>query len=433
MNKMQNTGEFEAFRNAHRKKTGTILIVDDEDSYRKMISRILEQSGFQTLEAATTQEAMGFFKSCVIDVCLLDINMPGQSGDKFLKAVKHSYPDVAFIMSTGLGDVDMAARCQDLGAEDYLLKPFEGARLLIILNNVLERRRLAQDNKFYRTQMERKLKEQEEKLRHSHNLLVQQEKLAAIGQLAAGVAHEINNPLGFISSNLNTLQRYTGRISDFINRVLASDFLSPEQRLELQTLQTSMKIPAMLEDLPELVAETLDGTERINKIVQSLKSFSRMDDDRSQPVQVNDCLERAITVVWNEIKYVATVDKDLQDLPTIQGYPQQLSQAFMNLLVNAAHAITADGIIQVATAVVDENIQVVIKDNGCGIAAEHLPKIFDPFFTTKEAGKGTGLGMSITNDIIFKHGGTIDVHSVLQQGTTFTLSLPLTPRNSEHV
>ncbi len=420
------TDNLQNFREDIKKKTGTILIVDDEPSYLKMISHMLEKNGYETVQAGSTQEALLILKSYVIEVCLLDIQMPNQSGDKFLNTVKHSYPDVAFIMSTGNNDLDMAAKCHDMGADDYLLKPFNVERLLISLHNVLERRHLARENKYYRTQMEKKLEEQAEQLRSSHSMLIQQEKLAAIGQLAAGVAHEINNPLGFIYSNLSTLQIYTERISDYLDKVnLQSAHLPPEQLKELQLLQKNSKINTVLDDLPELLAETIDGAERIKKIIQSLKSFSRNDPDQSLPVCVNECLEKAITMVWNEIKYIAQIEKDLQTLPTIQGYPQQLSQVFMNLLINAVHAMSSNGLIRVTTTATDDAIRVTVSDNGSGIAPQHLHKIFDPFFTTKAPGKGTGLGMCIIKDIINKHEGSIDVSSTLGQGTTFTIHLPL--------
>ncbi|MCK4622776.1 MAG: PAS domain S-box protein [Desulfuromonadales bacterium] len=285
--------------------------------------------------------------------------------------------------------------------------------------------------------MEEKNSELEEayvQLKNSQLQILQQEKMASIGQLAAGVAHEINNPMGFITSNLTSLDRYFEKLSSYLEQLEAGlgQVENQARRDELKALKKKLKIAYLLEDIPELLSESSDGAARVRDIVQNLKSFSRIDQDGFNEVDVNDCLESTIKIAWNEIKYKATLERDFAPLPPLACYPQQLNQVFLNMLVNAAQAIEKQGVIRVRTRVENEKIQVAISDNGCGIPQESLSRIFEPFFTTKEAGKGTGLGMSISYDIIKKHRGEIQVASRVGQGTTFTISLPLGREEDSH-
>lgn len=256
--------------------------------------------------------------------------------------------------------------------------------------------------------------------------IVQQEKMASIGQLAAGVAHEINNPMGFISSNLGTMRKYLGRLAEHVAYVSnAIDSLpDDEYRQGIREQRKTLKIDYLIEDGRELIDESLEGAERVRSIVQNLKSFSRVDESECKPVDINDCLESTIKIVWNEVKYKATLVRDLETLPLIRCYPQQLNQVFMNLLVNASQAIETQGEIRVRTWHEGDSVYASVSDTGCGIPEEVLNRIFEPFFTTKDVGKGTGLGLSITYDIIKKHKGDIFVESRPGEGTTFTIRLP---------
>ncbi|MDD2337083.1 MAG: PAS domain S-box protein [Geobacteraceae bacterium] len=265
------------------------------------------------------------------------------------------------------------------------------------------------------------------KLKATQAKIVQQEKMASIGQLAAGVAHEINNPMGFISSNLGTMRKYLGRLAEhvaFISNAIDS-LPDDEFRQGLREQRKTLKIDYLIEDGKELIDESLEGAERVRSIVQNLKSFSRVDESECKPVDINDCLESTIKIVWNEVKYKATLVRDLETLPLIRCYPQQLNQVFMNLLVNASQAIEKKGEIRVRTWHEGESVYASVSDTGCGIPDGVLNRIFEPFFTTKEVGKGTGLGLSITYDIIKKHKGEIFVESRPGAGTTFTIRLPV--------
>lgn len=257
--------------------------------------------------------------------------------------------------------------------------------------------------------------------------VLQTEKMASIGQLAAGVAHEINNPIGFVTSNINTLGKYHERLNSYLSeqsRIL-SNSISPEQQAALDRLRAEMKIDHILTDSNQLIVETLDGTERVRKIVLDLKTFSHTDQGEYKSADLVACIESAINIVWNELKYKVTLERDFDEIPQIKCYPQQLNQVFVNLLVNASHAIQEKGVITIAAHVHNNTVLLTFSDTGSGISEEHLLHIFEPFFTTKEIGKGTGLGLSISYDIIKKHHGEISVTSEIGKGTSFLIMLPL--------
>lgn len=265
-------------------------------------------------------------------------------------------------------------------------------------------------------------------LKSTQSQMLHQEKMASIGQLAAGVAHEINNPIGFIMSNLNTLNKYASRLQKYhqqLDDVLNKVHLEQEIKDTLQQMRKKAKIDIIFEDLDDLLEESLDGTSRVSEIVQNLKTFSRVDDNEMKPTSLNGCLTSTLKVLHNELKYKATVSAELGEMPDIKGHFGELNQVFVNLLVNAGQAIEDNGEIQVKSWCDKETVCVSIADNGQGIPSENIPTIFEPFFTTKEVGQGTGLGLSIVYDIVKKHGGDIDVESTVDKGTVFTVRFPI--------
>ncbi len=271
-----------------------------------------------------------------------------------------------------------------------------------------------------------------EELKLTQAKILQQEKLASIGQLAAGVAHEINNPMGFISSNLGTLDKYLARIIEYtgVLGAVAENLHDIAVDDRLKTERKRLKIDVIIDDVKKLISESQDGAGRVKTIVQNLKSFSRVDQSQSMDADINECLETTLNIVWNELKYKATVKKEFGALPRAWCYPQQLNQVFMNLLVNAGQALEKQGDITIRTWADNGSIFISVSDTGLGIPEKIISKIFEPFFTTKEVGKGTGLGLSITYDIVKKHNGDISVQSEPGKGSTFTVRIPVVGKTS---
>jgi len=273
-----------------------------------------------------------------------------------------------------------------------------------------------------------------EQLEQAQNQLLQAEKMASLGQLAAGVAHEINNPIGYINSNLTSLEKYT---DELIRVMEVYQVMEPalEDHPELLQFVESVREDADLEyvkqDIRDLVQESQEGIGRVRKIVQDLKEFSHVDAAEWQSVDLRKGLDSTLNIVQNELKYKAEVVKEYGELPAVECIASQLNQVFMNLLVNAAHAIEERGVITVRTGTRAEEVWVEIADTGKGIARQHLNRLFEPFFTTKPVGKGTGLGLSLSYAIVQKHGGRIEVESEVGKGTTFRVWLPLRQGQAE--
>lgn len=268
------------------------------------------------------------------------------------------------------------------------------------------------------------LKQANQKLEEAQNQLLQSEKMASIGQLAAGVAHEINNPIGYVNSNLGTLERH---VQDILCILSAYEEASKNgQALDrAERLKDELDLSYVKEDIFALLEESEEGIGRVKKIVQDLKDFSHVDEAEWQYVDLHKGLESTLNIVHNELKYKANVLREYGSLPEVECLSSQLNQVFMNLLVNAAHAIETTGTITVRTGFQDDLVRVEIEDTGHGISRENMTRIFDPFFTTKPVGKGTGLGLSLSYSIVQKHGGRIEVESEVGKGTVFRVMLPV--------
>lgn len=260
------------------------------------------------------------------------------------------------------------------------------------------------------------------KVEDAQQQLLQSEKMAAIGQLAAGVAHEINNPIGFVNSNLGTLKTYIENLMAVVDAYENGD------PARIENARGKADLEFLREDLPSLVNESQEGLSRVTKIVQDLKDFSHVDQAELQEADLNAGIESTLNVVWNELKYKAEVVRELTDIPLVSCVPAQINQVFMNLLVNAAQAIEQRGKITVRSGTENGFVWFEIEDTGKGMSEEVRRRIFEPFYTTKPVGKGTGLGLSISYDIIVKkHSGRLDVSSTLGVGTTFRIWLPIKP------
>jgi signal transduction histidine kinase len=289
--------------------------------------------------------------------------------------------------------------------------------------------------------LEAEVKRQTAKIEETRRLFLQQEKMASIGQLAAGVAHEINNPMGFIASNLASLKEYARDFQKLIRRYQELvRALSPvlEANPSFSTLledmaeaEKEMDLDFLMGDVDALISESLDGAGRIKKIIMDLKDFAHPALQEAAECDLNAVLETTLNIARNELKYKADIIKDFGPDARAWCYPQQLCQVFLNLVVNAAQAIGQKGEIRIATRSENGNVIITVRDNGCGIAKEHLSRIFDPFFTTKDVGKGTGLGLNVAYNIVRKHNGTIGAESLEGKGTEFTVTVPKRMKNEE--
>ena len=266
-----------------------------------------------------------------------------------------------------------------------------------------------------------------EELKASQLKILQQEKMASIGQLAAGVAHELNNPMSFISSNLSTLDKYVHRLIDFIGTQseIIESFNNKTAVKKVKEKRKELKLDYVIKDIKGMLKESFDGADRVKKIVYELNCFSRMDEEEYKEADINECIDSAIIIVWNELKYKSTLEKNYGNLPLTKCYSRQINQIFVNLLINAVNSIEEKGIIRIKTWCEGGLIWMEVSDTGGGIPHENLVKIFEPFFTTKAAGKGTGLGLSITYEIVQRHKGEITVKSESGKGTTFIIRIPV--------
>lgn len=278
-----------------------------------------------------------------------------------------------------------------------------------------------------------------EDVKRTQKQLVQSEKLASIGQLAAGVAHEINNPTGFVASNLSTMREYVATFKRWydvvadLQHTLSDDEADPvalsETLKALTDLRRDEDLDELLQDADALLQESLDGTGRITRIVKDLRSFAHPDSDKVELTPLEHAIDDALRLSWNALKYKAEVHTQFESGLLVNCRTDQLTQVFINLLVNAAQAIESNGTIAVTTFAADGEAVAQVQDTGCGISEANLSKLFDPFFTTKEVGTGTGLGLSISHGIVERHGGRIEVSSTVGQGTTFSVHLPLVASN----
>jgi len=392
-----------------------VLVIDDEPDIRNMIKLFLEEDGYEVVTAEDGVAGMNLFTEILPHVVVTDIRMPVMDGTEVLKQIKKSHPDTEVIVITAHGEMKLAIQALQNNASDFIQKPFGYDVLSVAVKRAFRKIKIRED------------------LAQAQLQLMQAEKMASLGQLAAGIAHEINNPVGFVNSNLGTLRKYADNILQFyqeIQRLLNQNGYENLYKSFVKS-EKSLKIDFILRDIFPVIDESLEGTSRVKHIVQDLKNFSHIDIKRMTAYDINNCILSTINILSNEIKHKVTIEKELGELPQVVCFPQQINQVILNLLMNGIQAVEKDGVIKIRTFKEYDSVAIEISDNGCGIPKSNLNKIFDPFFTTKEVGKGTGLGLHIVYGIVHRHGGSIEVKSKVGQGTVFTVHLPLKPPDYE--
>ncbi|HEX8337807.1 MAG TPA: ATP-binding protein [Pyrinomonadaceae bacterium] len=407
-----------------------ILIVDDEQMLRSLFS--MQLSGNYLCDtAANYNEAVSLLGRQTYSLVITDLIMPGLGGIELMREVHARFPDTAVIVVSGVDRPQRVLDALRLGAYDYLIKPFDGDTLELSVERALERRALLRDARRYKRDLERRnseLHETNARLERLQAQIVQSEKMASLGQLAAGIAHELNNPSGFIYGNMQMLSECVlglERLLSFYEGVR----LAPEEGAALRALKDEVDYEHTLNDLHSIIIDCREGAERIRDIVQNLRTFSRLDEAEFKKVDIHDGLESTLRLLSRFFSSGAvTLRREYGRLPPVDCYAGQLNQVWMNLLANAAHAVKCGGVVSVSTEGRGDSVIVRVRDTGCGIAPENLPRIFDPFFTTKPVGEGTGLGLSVTYGIIERHGGAIEVESRLGEGTVFTVTIPVDAR-----
>jgi len=416
----------------------TVLVVDDEPANLALLTQLLQphyrvlaaNGGAAALRAANAQPGP--------DLILLDLMMPELDGYEVLKRLRANATtqDIPVLFVTARSDPDDEERGLQLGANDYLTKPIHPGTLLARVRTQLEALQARRLLKKFNLKLAQQVATGTHALEQAHAQLMQADKMASIGQLAAGVAHEINNPVGFVSSNLGTLKVYLDNLLAVVAAYEQAQVAVGNNAAfaEVQALRQQLDFDHLKTDLAELLQESQDGLARVRSIVVDLKTLSHASENVWEWADIHAGLNSTLNIVWNELKYHCTVKKDYGKLPRIYCLPTQLDQVFLNLLVNAGQAIEGQGEITIRTECVgDAAVRIAISDTGTGIAPDALAKVFDAFYTTKPVGKGTGLGLSLAKSIIDRHHGKIDVASVVGQGTTFTLTLPVdaaTPTDS---
>jgi len=413
----------------------SILIVDDEEQVRNLFAASLSDE-YECSIAASANEALELLAIKNYALVITDMMMPGRNGIELLRDVKSRYPDTAVIIVSG---IDRPQRLRDalhLGASDYLIKPCEIDTLLISVERVLDRRELQLTARKYKADLEKQnteLAQRTAELQRLQAQIIHSEKMASVGQLVAGIAHELNNPAGFIYGNMDLLKERLGDVQQLLTAYDRSS-LPTQVAAVVDDIKVKICYEELAGDLESMINDCIEGAVRINDVVQNLRVFSRLDEGEVKRVDIHEGIDSTIRLLS---RYYSSgrvgLRRQYGDLPTVSCLASQLNQVWMNLLVNAAQAIRDRGTVTISTRQDGDSVEVVISDTGSGIPPEQLSRIFDPFFTTKPVGEGTGLGLSISYGIIERHGGTISVDSKVDKGTAFIIRIPLEPKQEIHV
>ncbi|MEH1941535.1 MAG: response regulator [Nostoc sp.] len=423
----------------HHKKN--ILVVDDTPDNLRLLSAMLTAQGFEVRKALNGKMALTACQMVLPDVILLDINMPDMDGYQVCQQLKadDKTSEVPVIFISALDDVVDKVKAFDVGGVDYIAKPFHGAEVVLRIENQINLRMLQvklQEKNFL-------LQQALDNLQASQVKQIQNEKMVALGQLVAGLAHEINNPISFIYGNL----QYTGQyVQDLVNMIEVYQQEYPKPTPKIQQIAKNLDLNFMIKDLQNLIGAMYRGSDRIREIVRALQHFSRHDEAEMKRINIHEGIENTLVMLQHRLREAAdcptiVVVKDYGNLPLVTCYASELNQVFMHLLNNAIDAIEervgnqsltpysllSTPQIRIHTEVIDLNmVKIAIADNGSGIQESLRSRLFDPFFTTKPVGKGSGLGLSISYQIIVqKHRGNITCTSSVGQGAEFAIEIPI--------
>lgn len=424
---------------AFSQEPSTILVVDDTPTNIQVLFDVLKASGYRIAVAKSGESALKRLQEALPDLILLDVMMPGIDGFETCRRLKENQitKDIPVIFMTALADPVDKVKGLNLGAVDYITKPIQQEEVLARIRVHLQLRHLNQTLESQVAQRTAHLTEALEQLKQAQLQLVQSEKLSSLGQLVAGVAHEINNPVNFIYGNLNPARDYVQDLMDLVN-LFCQEYPEPTPALRERIEEIDLEF--LQADLPKLMASMKLGADRIRQIVLSLRNFSRLDEADVKPVDLHEGIESTLLILHNRLKAHADhsdikVIKDYGDLPLVECYASQINQVFMNLFSNAIDALEeaveqgqmTQPQIRIQTEVIANSwVRIAIADNGPGIPLDVQERLFDSFFTTKPTGKGTGLGLSISRQIVVEHHqGHLTCQSTSGQGATFYIEIPI--------
>ena len=414
-------------------KFGTIMVVDDKPSNLKLLGSILKDKGYQVRIFPRGDLAVKSAITDPPDLILLDVTMPGMDGYEVCRLLKENVhtKELPVVFISALSETNDKIKAFQAGGVDFITKPFqvEEVHARVEIHLTLKRIKAALEEK------NRILEKAFDELKTAQQVLLQSEKMAALGVLVAGIAHEINNPVNFIKSSTVGLQK---DIKDLERLHLAYEQIEHPCNGIIKT-KKEIDYDVLVQEIPELVSNILEGVRRTEEIVNSLRSYSRLESAGSQIINIHDMINSSLSILRTRYKNRIAIVKEFQGLPSVSGHPGKLIQVFINIIGNAIDALERmDNVkerqitIKTSPYSQDESpwVRIDITDNGPGIPETLLSRIFDPFFTTKEVGKGTGLGLSISIGIVKEHKGTIEVENREDGGTTFSLLLPAAEENA---
>lgn len=408
-------------RALREKKQARILVVDDEPTIQRLVSRILIGSGYRARTVESGEKALQCMAEEHFDVVISDIAMPGLTGIELARRIVNTY-GVDVILMTGKVDEFKYHDLIPMGVADFIQKPFTSEEVILRVDRILR---------------ERRIKEELDSLRDEYT---HAQKLEAIGQLSAGIAHEINTPIQYIADNTRFIkdgyQGLDSLIRQFLNLFEAAKSRQVDDKMlaETESVMEQVDVAFLKDEFPAAIEQTLEGVDRISRIVKAIKTFSHPGDQTHKPVDLNKHIETAVVISKNEWKYTADLILDLDPgLPEVCCDPGQMNQVLLNLIINASHAVSErlppgsgeKGRIEVASKGSADWVEISVRDNGAGISEDIRARIFDPFFTTKPAGKGTGQGLAIARNIVEnRHGGRLNCPAETR-GARFVIQIPV--------